>query len=526
MIYRLLTLAIVIMAYTTSCAAGSMDNENTLVPTPQNLQIIDSDTGSANGAKTFAATLQINQDQTGHTIRPELFGTNLQWEYGGDRLIQATESGIQWNNQAVVLAKEAGITSLRFPGGALANTYRWNDGVGALSDRKPGITFGGTHAPSLFGTDELLEMASRVAANLVITVNISAPISEAQDWIRYINHSRDHQHVGRPLARYWEIGNEIYAPNEPGHTTALDYAQTANQFAAEMKRIDPDIKIGAALEISFLQAAWMQQVLPHMTTWNDEVLAVLSDNIDFLSVHFYAPFDKLFSNARLSQLVLAGPLVFSQNLRLLQEALRTHNRSDIAIAVTEYNTFFGDKVKLDERTAEPEAALFQGLMLFEMMRNPDVILANNWSLINNSVFGMIQTDANNQASTRPTYPVFRTLAQQANSQFLSSTVTSPGYTVAAKGNIPQLDHVPYIDAVSTTNLSSGHITINVINRSLDSSSMLTITGLRSELKSAEIVSYSGNQAAQWRVSVESNSSAGQPINIPPFSYTRIIFRPE
>jgi alpha-N-arabinofuranosidase len=320
------------------------------------------------------------------------------------------------------------------------------------------------------------------------------------------------------------MGGSFRLESVAGLVWNTHYAHQANYFASEMKLIDPEIMVGAVFEVSFLQAAWMNAVLPHMTTWNDEVLATLSNDIDFMSVHFYAPFDKLGSSDALSHLVLASPMVFSQNLELLGESLQTYNRNDLTIAVTEYNTFFGDEIQLDERTAEPEAALFQGLMLFEMMRNPKVVLANNWSLINNSVFGMMRTNINGDVSTRPTYPVFQSLAQQANNQLLSSSISSPGYTVDPIGNIPEIEHVPYLDAVVTHSLLSGHTIVNVINRSMDQSSMLTITGLPGGLEVDEIISYSGTSALQWHLPVYSKASAGQPIRISPFSYTQIIYR--
>ncbi|WP_062266289.1 hypothetical protein [Endozoicomonas arenosclerae] len=467
-----------------------------------------------------SATLHLSGSDGSARLKPELFGSNIQWENRGDGILEAEQPGAGFDQKAVKLAKESGVTLLRFPGGSLSDTYDWQHGIGPVKKRPQGLSFSGAKVPSHFGTDELLKLSRKLKTDLVLTINFNWSDQHALEWIDYVEKKLIKNN--KVQAQYWEIGNEIYAPHENGHTTAAKYAERTNQFARALKQRNPNIKVGAVVEASFLQAAWMKNVYPHMETWNEEVIRRLSSDIDFVSLHFYAPYDKMWDSRELSRLTLAGPDIFRQNVEKIQALLDKYQRTDIQMAVTEYNTFFGDKLKLDSRTAEPEGALFTAMMLFEMAKAPNILFANHWSLINNAVFGMINTHSSPE--TRPVFDVFKALATQKNNLIYQHTPKSPEYTVKAKGNIPSAS-IPKLASLVTEN-SKGELYINLVNRSPDTTLLLNSNELTgNKFKKATINQWSGLDTRAWKKSyIEKKISLSEKhfdIKLPPFSFSVI-----
>jgi alpha-N-arabinofuranosidase len=357
----------------------------------------------------------------------------------------------------------------------------------------------------------------------VLTVNSSGSHESATEWVEYVNGTRS----GRvnPPARYWEIGNEVYSPNETGYVTADEYARRASEFAAAMKSADPAISVGAAVEVSFSQAAWMKDVYPHLLVWNERVIRGLSEDVDFLSLHFYAPFDKSLSDSTLAGVVLAAPLVFRDNVASVRDLLRTHGRQDVALAVTEYATFFGDERSLDLRTAGPESALFIALMLFEMAGQADIVLANHWSLVNNDVFGLVEIDAEGEVRRRPTQHVFAALAAQRGNRIIETAIASPSYSVAALGNVPSLQEVPYLDALGTVE-DGGRKVVNLVNRSTDTALAVALNETGARLQSAIVTQWHGASAELWESGYSQSRLAADEVGsltivLPPFSFTTV-----
>ena len=88
---------------------------------------------------------------------------------------------------------------------------------------------------------------------------------EAAAWVKYV---RGKQPDAVP---YWEIGNESYLNQDPSFMTAENYVQKVREFAAEMKKVDPSIKIGAILEGSLVEVPWSKVVIPENDAWNETV---------------------------------------------------------------------------------------------------------------------------------------------------------------------------------------------------------------------------------------------------------------
>ena len=159
--------------------------------------------GSDIGAVEYGSSLPCSDCDTQVTIdasqslRPadgRWFGANTAaWE----KLFDSSNS--------LSLLNEMGCTTLRYPGGSLADTYHWSSNY----------WFGGTpnFGPTAF--TNFLQIATNLAgANVFITVNYgTGTTNEAADWVRSANITN---HCG---FKYWEVGNENYFPIEVDSNT-------------------------------------------------------------------------------------------------------------------------------------------------------------------------------------------------------------------------------------------------------------------------------------------------------------------
>ncbi|MGQ0501819.1 MAG: hypothetical protein ACT4P0_04275 [Panacagrimonas sp.] len=432
-------------------------------------------------AGAIKASVTVLPQEPAGVVPAGIFGTNLQWENDGDGLLRGL-SGNQFPAAVVADVRTLAPTSVRFPGGLLANTYRWKTGIGERSGRAKGLGFSGQPMASTFGTDEYMALLAATGAAPLITVNVSAGAEEAADWVEYWNGApgtrwgrlrQTNTGIKPPRAMHWEIGNELYTPGHPGFLTAEAYAAKVNEFAVAMKKRDPTIKIGATMEGSFQEAAWMASVIPDLTTWNQRVLKALGPEVDFLTVHFYVPFGKFGSEDDLNRLVWAGPATFERTVSRILAQAREHGHPELEIAVTEFGTFFGETVTLSERISGTENAIFNTLLTMAFIRQPGVTIANHWSLLNNGMFGMLTWD-NGKLGRRPWTDVYARLREFAGAQRVAVRVESDGFPIPANGNVPEFAKLPAIDAIAVK--VSGQMRLVLVNRSPDREAEVLVNG--------------------------------------------------
>jgi alpha-N-arabinofuranosidase len=434
----------------------------------------------AAAAEPATVSVQVDTARVGHRIPPGLFGANLQWPHGGDGAWAG--SGVDPELLQILVGSRLG--GLRFPGGDLANTYRWKNGIGARAGRGAGQDFNGQATPSDFGSDEFLALCRQARLSpSVVTVNPNAEPAEAADWVEYLNGAATTPWGARRAAgghaepagvRWWEVGNESFDPHQPGFVGARDYARRFLAFAAAMKARDPAARIGLVLEATFLQAAWMPRLMPHMPTWNDEVLAIAGAQADFGVVHFYAPHDKTSRDDALHRAVMAGSEVFAANLARVRQSLASHGRAGLPLVVSEYGLWFGDKVRPDPRIAGADNALFAASLLLAMAGMPDIVAAQAWSLLNNSSFGALSHD-DGRWHRRPLFDALSLLAEFGGSRWVPVAAEGPTFSTPAFGNLPALARVPVLCAGAAL-ADDGALRIALVNRSPGESLRVDLAG--------------------------------------------------
>ncbi len=168
-----------------------------------------------------------------------------------------------WREDVVDTARELAPTLLRW-GGCFISYYRWKEGVGPRSERKPmvNILWGGIYNNQV-GTGEFVEFCRAVGAEPLLCVNFesdgrkgwalsprgevrSAGPGEAAEWVGYCNDpsnaARVRHGLKRPLdVKLWQIGNETSYDAEGFNAESA--ARRTLDFARAMRRSDPSIKL-------------------------------------------------------------------------------------------------------------------------------------------------------------------------------------------------------------------------------------------------------------------------------------------
>ena len=176
---------------------------------------------------------------------------------------------------------------IRWPGGNVAQDYRWLWGTGPRDERVTwsNLSWKNEPEPGDFGTDEFVAFARSVGAEPSITVNVEgrgATVEEAAAWVEYCNGPATSKYGaaraanGHPApfnVKFWEVGNEIWGNWVRGHSDAEAYARNYNRYAKAMRAVDPSIKLIA--------------VGDNDMKWNRTVLRAAGENIDYLAIHHY-----------------------------------------------------------------------------------------------------------------------------------------------------------------------------------------------------------------------------------------------
>ncbi len=287
------------------------------------------------------------------------------------------------------LAKEAGMTIVRFPGGCGTHSYNWKD------------TIGDERRDFLYGTDEFLKTTKELGAEAVITVSyFTGNKQDAADLVEYLNapdnRSNPNEGIdwaaeraknGHPLpykVRYFEIGNEVWHGNHRDIKKVLpeEYARRYLKYYGAMKAVDPSIKIGVVL---------------HTANWNKRVLKIVKDKLDFGIMHIYPTpvWGKELERMKpenIFKVSLAIPVLkdrvdFPHTLRLLKE----NSGRDIPLAITEYNGGFVQDKPVPYRHSLGTALINAELLRIFMKPGQRVIMANYWQF-SNSYWGMIKAE--------------------------------------------------------------------------------------------------------------------------------------
>jgi len=276
--------------------------------------------------------------------------------------------------QVAHMLRQAGVSVLRFPGGSTADFYHWK--TNTVTSTKDGSI----NPQDTF--DAFMNLDRQVGAQPMLTVNYGSNAAgtgggdpqEAADWVRYANITKGYG------VRYWEVGNEVYGNGTYGAKWEVDlhkeigpaaYARNALSFIQAMKNVDPTIQVGLVLTAP---GSWPDGQNPD---WNDNVLSVACQQMDFASVHWYPQEPGAESDTGL----LSSTDKITKMVATLRAKINQHcgaRASHVKIMITETNSVNFNPGK---QTVSPVSALFMADNYLSWLEN-GVTNIDWWTLHN------------------------------------------------------------------------------------------------------------------------------------------------
>jgi len=314
---------------------------------------------------------------------------------------------------------------IRWPGGNVAQDYRWQWGVGPRDARPTWINLSWRNElePGDFGTNEFIRFARNAGAEPSITVNVEgrgATADEAAAWVEYCNGSPSSKYGslrardGHPepyRVKYWEIGNEIWGDWVRGHSDASTYARNLGKYVAAMRAVDPSIEVIA--------------VGDNDMAWNRTVIQRAGVPLDYLAIHHY--YGRRDMQDDLTKLV-ARPLHYEQfyaEVAALFGELPADRRPKLAI-----NEWGLDLPESQQYSIL--AALYAARLMNVFERRNDLVAMSAVSdLVNGWPGGIIQAGRQGVFVT-PIYLVNRLYASRLGVERLKTSVDSPVDAVASR----------------------------------------------------------------------------------------------
>ena len=314
---------------------------------------------------------------------------------------------------------------IRWPGGNVAQDYRWQWGVGPRDARPTWINLSWRNElePGDFGTNEFIRFARNAGAEPSITVNVEghgATADEAAAWVEYCNgppsskygslRARD-GHPEPYRVKYWEIGNEIWGDWVRGHSDASTYARNLGRYVAAMRAVDPSIEVIA--------------VGDNDMAWNSTVIQRAGVPFDYLAIHHY--YSRRDMQGDLTKLV-ARPLHYERfygEVEALLGQLPADRRPKLAI-----NEWGLDLPESQQYSIL--AALYAARLMNVFERRNDLVAMSAVSdLVNGWPGGIIQAGRQGVFVT-PIYLVNRLYASRLGVERLKTTVDPPVDAVASR----------------------------------------------------------------------------------------------
>jgi alpha-L-arabinofuranosidase len=351
---------------------------------------------------------------------------------------------------------------IRWPGGNVAQDYRWMWGVGPRDKRFTWINLSWKSElePSDFGTDEFIQFAHAVGAEPSITVNVEgrgADAAEAAAWVEYCNGPATSKYGAMRAAnghpepygvKLWEVGNEIWGDWVRGHSDADTYARNYKRYVQAMRAVDSSIKFIA--------------VGDNNMNWNRTVLRATAADIDYLAIHHYYGRGEIAGDPLN---LMARPLHFERFYAAVDQLIKQTGNQQIKLAINEWGLDLPT-----ERQYSMESALYAARLMNVFERWGDLVQMSAVSdLVNGWPGGIIQAGRHG-VFVSPVHLVNRLYTSEKGTERISATVSSPTFDTSKEGKA-----IPFLDAVVNRSADGKKIYVKAVNTDPMNSLSTTIT---------------------------------------------------
>jgi alpha-N-arabinofuranosidase len=439
----------------------------------------------------YTANVRVT-DTVLNTLRPEIFGDNIEWTNNGMGLYFPDKD--RFDTEVLALLRDAGITHLRYPGGTLSDFFVWHDAVGQERKEIPNPfaepVKGKPEFPN-FGPEEFARLCQAMGVRATVTLNAGTGTPEqAAEVVRWCGSH------GLDVIDY-TVGNEIYMvkPSEEP-VPDMPIAKSPEEYVAFYKSCDdairafaPDVKIGA---IGGLNTGLIP--LTAEPDWLRIVIKELGDRIDFIDLHnAYAPvlrnvgyeFDRVTTDDEYAATFMAATEYVRDNLAATKDLLRRCAPDhEIEIHVTEYGPLVypfrpgkpEDKVSDMAWNRNLAGALYLASLFHLFAEEPLITSANHMPLYQGgfgALVGLEWHPTDRRFWRNAVYPVFQTYAGLAGREVMDVVVEGPTFDALPGGFVPALPSVPLLDAAAFRS-AEGRLELMLVNRSIGGAATVTI----------------------------------------------------
>ncbi len=270
----------------------------------------------------------------------------------GFNIVYVYEKDAPWKDgkdDVPALLKTLKTKPLRYPGGTVTTFYHWNKltGQGWADSWNPAFDSSKNTPPSAYmNVDEYLALTKKLNTEPLVGINMGSGrkynrekdgIEDAKSLMKYC--------ISKGVrVKYFYLDNEPYQPDANFTYTAEQYAESVNEYASAMRKIDPAIKI-------------IVNTHPNKDLYTKTLVTNAGKNIDYVDVHFYWKFKKAtFQNWKAEpKMTHRGELPYSEQRSIFKKIFAEAGHPNIDLMVLEWN--IGPNGTGNPAPTEAEAAL-------------------------------------------------------------------------------------------------------------------------------------------------------------------------
>jgi alpha-N-arabinofuranosidase len=382
----------------------------------------------------------------------------------------ADEDGFR--GDVLELTRELGVTLVRYPGGNFVSGYRWEDGVGPVTDRpvRRDLAWHSIETNEV-GIDEFARWARKAGVEIMYAVNLGTRgVTEALDVHEYMNHEggthlselRKANGADAPHGvAMWCLGNELDGPWQTGHKTAHEYGRLAAETARALRQAEPGLELVAC--------GSSNSDMPTFGEWEATVLELAYDQVDHISCHAYYEVHDGDVGSFLASAVNMDYFIDSVVATADAVGARLRSTKRIGLSFDEWNVWYQKRFHADPPTGWKVAprliedqydvadAVVVGNLLISLLRHGDRVMAACQAQLVN-VIAPIRSEPGGPAWRQTIFHPFALTSRLARGQVLRTEIESPALSTARFGDVPA------IDAVATHDPDTGGLVVFAVNR--------------------------------------------------------------
>jgi alpha-N-arabinofuranosidase len=437
--------------------------------------------------------------------------------------------------------RDQSYSMIRYPGGNFLSGYNWLDGVGPkeLRPRRRELAWQSLET-NQFGTNEFMRFCAEINAAPMLGVNMgTGDIASACALVEYCNAPlgsywsdlrASHGFKNPHNVRYWCVGNEMDGPWQIGHLDAAAYGDKALKAAKMMKWQDPAIKT--------ILCGSSNDRMPTYPEWDRTALEIAWEQMDYLSMHYYAG-----NHENDTASYLASAVSFERFVDTLEGTLRyvkakRRSKHDVYLSWDEWQVWYkGDPVQgnwteaphLAEEIYNLEDALVVAQWLNVFLRKCQVLkIACVAQIVN--VISWLHTRKDSLLK-QPSYYVFKLVSNSARGEALDVLIKAPQVETR------QYDAVPVLDVSASYDAETQEGALFLVNRSLIESVPTDIVWQDGKTvqvdKAWQLAGSDPKEANHWEspnrivakaISTPSVDAGCATLTLPPLSFTVLTTR--